>query len=309
MADLEDLAHSSYNLRFTPELCEFLRRCLQVAIANLAKEPGRELDARLKPPADDAVIKDSSVVRLHASLSGKFPATRTRKVAACLKVDALVLVCVSGPKSEALVGEWTADIRTPRLGPWVRGRILLADLGYYSHRHFAKAAEHGGLFVSSLKENADPPFVRFVTVHRGRAIDLEGKYLNEVLPHLDRGGLDAEVGSAYRKRGYNGRRASHTFTCRLVAVWDEKARRYHTYLTNIGLERLSGEEVAALYSLRWEIELSFKEMKSSYALDKFKTKNEHAIQALVWAALLALVVSRQIQDDVRRNAGPELRAR
>ncbi len=308
-ADLEDLAHSSYNMRFTPELCEFLRRCLQVAIANLAKEPDRELDPRLKAIADGVVIKDSSVVRLHASLAKKFPATRSRKVAAGLKVDALISVCANGPKSVALVGERTADIKTLRLCPWDRGRILLADLGYYSHRHFAKIAEHGGFFVSRLKENADPLFVRSNTVHRGRAIDLKGKYLSEVLPHLDRGILDAEVELTYRKRGYNGRRASDTFTCRLVAVWDEKARRYHTYLTNIGPERLSAEEVATLYSMRSEIELTFKEMKSSYALDKFKTRNEHAIQALIWAALLTLVVSRRLQNEVRKNALPEHRPR
>jgi len=70
-------------------------------------------------------------------------------------------------------------------------RILLAALGYYSHRHFAKIAGHGGFFVSRLKENADPLFVRSNTVHRGRAIDLEGEYLSEVLPHFDRDILDA----------------------------------------------------------------------------------------------------------------------
>lgn len=308
-ADIEDLAHSSYNIRFTPELCEFLRRCLEVAIANLSHEPGRELDPRLKAIAEDVILKDSSVVRLHASLAKKFPATRSRGVAAGLKVDMLVSVRANGPKSLALVGERTADIKTLRPGPWIQGRILLADLGYYSHRLFAKIAEHQGFFVSRGKENADPVFVRSLKVHRGRAIDLEGKRLSEVLPRLDRGVLDAEVELSYKKRVYAGTRSSDTFLCRLVAVWNEKARKYHVYLTNISPERLSAEEVACLYTLRWEVELTFKEMKSSYALDKFRTKNEHAVQALIWVALLTLVASRRIQNEVRRNAYPEHRAR
>jgi len=195
------------------------------------------------------------------------------------------------------------------MGAWVKGQILLADLDYYSHRLFAQIAEHEGFFVSRRKENADPLLVRSLKVHRGRAIDLDGKHLSEVLPHLDREILDAEVELTYKKRVYAGTRSSDTFTCRLVAVWSEKNRKYHIYLTNISPEQLSAEEVATLYSLRWEIELTFKEMKSNYALDKFRTRNEHAVQALIWAALLTLVASRRIYNEVRKNALPEHRAR
>ncbi|EQD62001.1 transposase, partial [mine drainage metagenome] len=72
-ADREDFALCAYNMRLTPELCEFLRRCLQLAIANLVQKPGRGRDVRLKAIADDVVIKDSSVVRLLASLAWRFP--------------------------------------------------------------------------------------------------------------------------------------------------------------------------------------------------------------------------------------------
>jgi len=65
-----------------------------------------------------------------------------------------------------------------------------------------------------------------------------------VLPRLQREVLDAEVELSSKRRVYNGRRSSDTFRCRLVAVWIEEARRYHLYLTNIGPEVLSVEEVA-----------------------------------------------------------------
>jgi putative transposase len=254
-------------------------------------------------------MQDSNGVHLPSPLTKKFPVTRSRKLAAGLKGGPLVSVCASGPKSVALVGERTADIWALRLGPWVRGRILLADQGYYSHRPFAKIAEHGGFFVRRLRKNADPLFVRSNTVHGGRAIRLEGKHLSEVLPHLDDGILDAEAESTHRKRGYNGQRVSDTFTCRRVAVWHEKARRYHTYVNNIGPERLSVEDVATPYSLRWEIDLTLKGTKSSYALDTFKRKNEYVIQALIWAAPLTLVESRGLQNELKKSARPGHRAR
>ena len=161
-----------------------------------------------------------------------------------MKVDLLVSVRANGPKTVALVGERTHDVKLLRVGPWVRDRLLLADLGYYSHRLFAKIGENGGFFVSRWKKSADPLFVRSLSVHRGRAIDLEGKRLSEVLPRLQRQTLDAEVELAFRRRSYNGQRSGDTLRCRLVAVWDEAGGDYHLYLTNVGPEVLSAEEVA-----------------------------------------------------------------
>ena len=302
------VSYPGFYLRFTPELSKFLKRCLEYALSELAHESGRELDPKLAT-FEDIVIKDSSVVRLHASLATKWPATRSRKVAAGVKVDTLVSVRANGPKSLALVGERTADIKLLKVGVWVKNRILLFDLGYYAHRLFAKIAERGGSFVSRLKESADPLFVRSLTVHRGRAVDLEGQRLSEVLPRLQRGVLDAEVELNFKRRIYNGRHSSDTFRCRLVAVWNEEARKYHLYLTNIGPEVLSAEEVASLYSMRWEVELCFRELKSQYALDKFRTTNPDVVEALIWSALLTLTAARRLHTLIRQRSVPELRAR
>ena len=75
------LTYPGSYLRFTPELSKFLKRCLEHALAELAHEPGRELDPKLAR-FEDLLLKDSSVVRLHASLAKRWPATRSRKIAA-----------------------------------------------------------------------------------------------------------------------------------------------------------------------------------------------------------------------------------
>jgi putative transposase len=307
-AGLATITYPGWYFRFTPELSKFLKRCLEHALGELAHEPGRELDPKLAA-FEDIFIKDSTVVRLHASLATKWPATRSRKIAAGVKVDTLVSVRANGPKTLALVGERTPEVKLLRVGPWVKNRILLADLGFYSHRLFVKIEENGGSFVSRTKTGADPLFVRSLQVHRGRAIDLEGKRLSEVLPRLERDVLDAEVELSFKRRIYNGRRAGDTARFRLVAVWDETHREYHTYLTNIGPAILSAEEVASLYRMRWEIELTFKELKSQYALDAFRTENANVVEALIWAALLTLVASRRLYNLVRARAPPELRPR
>lgn len=176
-------------MRSPPGLCEFLRLCPRVAIAKLAKEPGRNLDDRLGAPRRCG-HQGFPRGRSTNSLAQKFPATRSLRVAAGPKGNALVSVCANGPKSVALVGGRAPDNRALGLRPWVRGRILLAELGQHSHRHFAKIASYGDFFVSCLKENADPFIVRSRTFHRGRAIDSEGKHRSEGLPCPDRGVMD-----------------------------------------------------------------------------------------------------------------------
>lgn len=46
----------------------------------------------------------------------------------------------------------------------------------------------------------------------------------------------------------------------MVVGWNEEGEQYHAYLANLPGERLSAEEVADLYSVRWDIGLLFKEM-------------------------------------------------
>ncbi len=80
-------------------------------------------------------------------------------------------------------------------------------------------------------------------------------------------------------------------------------------LTNIGPEVLGAEEVAELYGCRWEIEPVFKERKSQYALDRVNTTNRSVAEALIWASLLTLVVSRRLHSEIRSRLPEEVGVR
>lgn len=93
-----------------------------------------------------------------------------------------------------------------------------------------------------------------------------------------------------------------------MAVWNDESRKYHVYLTNLPVDVLSAEEVATLYGCRWEVELVFKELKSEYALDRVNTANRHVVEALLWASILTMVVSRRLHTAVRERIKEEYRA-
>jgi len=41
------------------------------------------------------------------------------------------------------------------LGPWLKGCILLLELGYFKYLFFDRIVRYGGYFVSRLKKNAN----------------------------------------------------------------------------------------------------------------------------------------------------------
>ncbi len=294
----ERLSDGSWYERFTPELVRFLKAGVKRGLEWTAQAPGRVLNDRLAR-FKDLLILDSTIVRLHESLAKKWPAVRSRVVAAGVKVGLLVSAVATGPQRVALVGERMHDAKLLRLGPWVKDRILLMDLGFFKYQAFTRIQEYGGFFVSRLKENSDPTITRLLRTVRGRSIDVEGRRLRDILPRLKREALDVLVEVSFRRRVYGGSRSGGVSTFRLVAVLNAESGKYHVYLTNIMDDVLSAEDVAALYSARWAVELVFKELKSRYALDVIQTQNPKIVEALIWTAILTLVVSRRVYVTVR----------
>ena len=296
------LSDSSWYYRFTPELVEFLHQCVIHGIEELAKEPGRNLSKKLER-FKDVLIQDSTIVRLHSSLAEQFPAARTRKVAAGVKVSVLVSAIANGPKTVALYAERTAEIKTLKTGPWIKDRILLVDLGFYKTQLFARVAENGGYFVSRIRKNMDPVIVSIEEgVPKTKRNEFIGKTLNECIEKLSGKDVDAIVKIAFKRRAYNGKQKNDEMKVRLVAVYNEEKEKYHIYITNIQKDVLNAKDIAKLYGARWDIELLFKELKSKYALDVLETKNVQAIEALIWTAILTLIVSRRIYNLVRNSS-------
>ena len=297
-----NLSDSSWYYRFTPELVEFLHQCVIHGIEELAKEPGRNLNKKLER-FKDVLIQDSTIVRLHSSLADKFPAVRTRKVAAGVKVSVLVSAVANGPKTVALYAEKTAEIKTLKIGPWIKDRILLVDLGFYKTQLFTRVMENGGYFVSRIRKNMDPVIVSIEEgVPKTKREEFIGKTVNKCMEQLPGKDIDAIVKIAFKRRAYKGKQKNDEMRVRLVAVYNEEEEKYHIYITNIQKDVLNAKDIAKLYGARWDIELLFKELKSKYALDVLETKNVQVIEALIWTAMLTLIVSRRLYNFVRNSS-------
>lgn len=167
-------SYASFYDRFTPELVEFLHLGVAHGLSQLRSAPGNRLSLKLSA-FEDILIQDSTIVRLSTSLRAHYPATRANHPAAGAKIATLVCVRANGPKRVELMPESVSERETLKIGPWVKGSIVLFDLGFYKHQGFARIAENGGFSLTRLQSPVNPTIVRSLRVHRGRAIDLEGK--------------------------------------------------------------------------------------------------------------------------------------
>ncbi len=84
----------------------------------------------------------------------------------------------NSPKSIGIFPERTNELKTLKIGPWIKDRILLIDLGFYKHIMFSKTKQYGG----SFNLNEILPF-RLVAVYNAE----EGKYhiyLTDISPDV-----------------------------------------------------------------------------------------------------------------------------
>jgi len=207
---------------------------------------------------------------------------------------------VAGPKHVALYSERTPEVKTLKIGDWVKNRILLMDLGFFKYNLFSQIQGHGGYFVSRLKGNTNPLIVSSLRQWRGNSIDLAGKRLRFLLESLKRQVIDAEVEIAFRVPNAKGKTSLKTEVYRLVGIMNKETQEYHLYLTNIPPDKISAEDIALMYRARWSIELIFKELKSTYALNHISSAKPEVVEALIMTAILTLIVSRRILSVLQR---------
>jgi putative transposase len=291
------ISASSFYNRFTPAFTRLLRELLSVGLEKLIH--CAEGAATALGEIKDILCVDSTIVRLHDALASCWPACRTNHTLAAVKLHTVLNVRGKGPQRVKITSERVHDGPVLRAGQWVKGRLLLFDLGYFRYSLFAAIERHGGFFLTRLKDNANPTLRRLHRNHRGRAVAVEGLGLLQIRSRLRRTVLDAEAEIRFHKQRYAGRRTKATMRVRIVGLWDESHSMYHWYITNLPVA-IKAEEIGKLYSARWMIELLFRELKSSYKLESIPSRKSHVVEAFLYASLLTLLASRALLLAVRR---------
>jgi putative transposase len=283
---------SAFYDRFNPKTVDFLKAVLAEMItglqSNLASLKGSLAVFR------DILITDSTLIRLHDLLEKTFPSVWTNYMKASMKAHVVLSVKAGGMNSVKITPGSFHDGPRLRVGPWAKGKLLIFDLGYYWAELFKSIEEQDGYFLSRLKQSSNPRVIDGTS--KGCKLKSYLEQFNGTHP------IDVEVEFYYYHRPQKQRPGKWKFfRARVVGVFNAESKKYHLYVTNIPKTALNAEQIGRLYTARWLIELLFRELKSNFRMDQIPSKKQHVVEALVYAAFIALLISRAFLEKLRRS--------
>jgi hypothetical protein len=227
----------------------------------------------------DWYIVDSTTVKVRDTLREDFPGTGNY---AAIKIHKVLSVGCGAPVQYHFSPAREHDSRHLEVNESWRGYGLLADLAYASLARLRACEAHAVQFVIRLKDNWKP---KVDYIARGQVTqeflpgtDLDALLAEETL-HLDGRVIDADVHVGQR---------TQALALRLVGVQTPKG--YCFFLTNLP-PRIGPRQVADLYRVRWEVELSMKLDKSVHRLDAIDAERPCSLKALLHASLLASILA------------------
>ena len=296
------LARSSFYDRLNSGFATLMKWMLEVLMESSRAEAPR-LPGALSF-FDDICAEDASIVKLDDGMAEEWPGPRTNSSPAALKVHARVRVATGELLKVRVTHGRTADCKAFGIGPELRRTLMLLDQGYSSQSLWRRIQSVGGYFIPRLPADRDPLILRGLRRHRGRARAVVGQHLRAGLNGLRRQVLDVECEFTCKVRRYGaakGRRVDEPF--RVVAVFNNEARDWHIYVTNVPIAVLTGELVARTYRLRWEVEQFFKTSKTGSGLTELDSGNQNVVLTMVYAALIRATTSMRCRARVQAVLG------
>lgn len=156
--------------------------------------------------------------------------------------------------------------------------IYVFDKGYNDYKAFRLFSDSQTGFVTRTKDNA-----AYDTIESCAIGD-----------EIHSGVLEDQIIEVTVKDG----KGESKLRLRKVRFYDRVLRREFEFLTN--LFEMRPDLVAAIYKLRWQIELLFKQLKQNFPLKYFLGDNENAIKIQIYCALIANLLMTVIQKRVKR---------
>ena len=157
--------------------------------------------------------------------------------------------------------------------------IYVFDKGYNDYKAFKLFSDTQTGFVTRIKDNA---------VYETIANNTIGEKIHSGV--LEDQTIEVTVKEA---------RVESKLKLRKIRFYDRVLKREFEFLTN--LFEMRPDLVAAIYKLRWQIELLFKQLKQNFPLKYFLGDNENAIKIQIYCALIANLLMTVIQKSIKKG--------
>jgi hypothetical protein len=237
-------------------------------------------DSRIKQVIKKQIkIFDSTTISLFKDIlkcTGKIPTNGKRKGG--IKMHTVINVDEAVPKVVWFTDASTNDHILLEKLTLDKEIIYVFDKGYNDYKAFKLFSDTETGFVTRIKDNA---------VYKLE----EELYIDQCIHSgvLSDQIIEIEVTEGKKKS---------KLKLRKVIFYDRVLKRQFEFLTN--LFQMRPDMIAALYKLRWQIELLFKQLKQNFPLKYFLGDNENAIKIQIYCALIVNLLLTVIQKQLKR---------
>jgi len=250
----------------------------------LLKQYGHHIsDSRIKDVINKQIeIIDSSTISLFKDILkcvGRNPQNGKKKGG--IKLHTVINVDETVPKMVWFSSAATHDHMLLDKLKLDSNTIYVFDKGYNDYKAFEKFTQHKTGFVTRIKDNA-----------------VYETLSDQIIDDCIHSGVEKDEIIEIQVKSNN---TSKPLKLRKVQFYDRVLKRRFEFLTN--LFEMRADLIAAIYKLRWQIELLFKQLKQNFPLKYFLGDNENAIKIQIYCALIANLLMTVIQKMLKRKWG------
>jgi hypothetical protein len=230
------------------------------------------------------ILQDGTSFSVHAALEAVFPGRFKATNPAAVELHVAMDLLTEQVESVVLTPDTDSEAQYLPAPETLVGALVIGDRGYFKKEYLFEVDREGGHFIIKGKSDMNPT-VKCALTEDGREIKCWRNQKLKNIKHKLRKNQRMDMDVCWQIKG-------ELFTCRLVVSWNPQTKTYQYLLTNLAREQFSIDHVIDGYTLRWQIELLFKEWKSYANLRAFDTEKVTIAEGLIWAALCAAILKR-----------------
>jgi hypothetical protein len=298
------ISRVALHYRFSAEAVAFMFKCLCFVLQQKFSRLG-QIDTKLLRPFGRVLIVDSSSWDVNERLRAVLPGSGGGASAANCKLQA-VYDYKRGELQflEVTAGTLPDNRYTDNLpGMLNKGDLILIDQGYFKLSMLAAIVAKGAFFLTRFLVRTvvlDPETQERIDLHKhlskqgGNACEMDVLIGGDKMPKVPCRLIALRVGEQVANERRRRLKKEAKKKGRAVSKHHLKMCDWTLLTTNVPQRWLPLEMVRALYTLRWQIELLFKQLKSILRVHQSDTGKEHRLGCELYGKLIGAVIIHRI---------------
>ena len=298
------ITREALHYRFSKAAAAFLFKCLQFVLKQKFSHSDA-IDTKLLRHFRRILIVDSSSWDVSSKLRGILPGSGGKASAANCKLQTMYDYKSGELEFLDMTAGTIPDNRyTDNLPDMLqKGDLLLVDLGYFKFKTLAGIAAKDAFFLTRFLTRTVPKdpvtqspidLAKRLGSFQGNACEIDilmgDKKRHPVFCRLIALRVSDEIANKRRRSlKREARKKGRSVSKRQLAMCD-----WTLLITNIPKQWLPMEMVRVLYSVRWQIELLFKQLKSILRVHQSDTGNENRLRCELYGKLIGVTLIHRI---------------